>query len=71
MFYSVVKALGVARTSMVTYVIPPVSVALGVIFLDEKLDWRLILGAALIFAAIGIVNLKLFRRPAPALSEAQ
>jgi drug/metabolite transporter (DMT)-like permease len=71
MFYSIVKALGASRTSMVAYVIPPVSLVLGVIFLDEKLDWRLILGAALIFAAIGIVNLKLFRRPAPALSEAQ
>lgn len=58
-FYSLVATLGAARTSMVTYIIPAVGLVLGAIFLDEAVDERLILGAALIIGSIAIVNLKL------------
>jgi drug/metabolite transporter (DMT)-like permease len=58
-FYSLVAALGAARTSMVTYIIPVVGLVLGSIFLNEQLDLRLILGALMIVGSIGIVNLKL------------
>jgi drug/metabolite transporter (DMT)-like permease len=58
-FYSLVAALGAARTSMITYVIPVVGLALGVLFLDERVDPRLILGAVMIVGSIGIVNLNL------------
>ena len=64
-FYSLIAALGAARTSMVTYVIPAVGLVLGAIFLDELVDLRLIVGAILILASIAIVNLKptsLFQR---------
>jgi len=66
-FYSLIPALGAARTSMVTYVIPAVGLILGAIFLSEPVDFSLILGAVLIVGSIGIVNLKignLFRRTA-------
>jgi drug/metabolite transporter (DMT)-like permease len=56
-FYSLVAALGAARTSMITYVIPVVGVALGALFLGEVVDARLILGAAMIVGSIAIVNL--------------
>lgn len=65
-FYALIPALGAARTSMVTYVIPAVGLLLGAIFLGEAVDIRLLIGAALIMGSIGIVNLKLgniFRRP--------
>lgn len=62
-FYSLVPALGAARTSMVTYVTPPVGLFLGVLFLNEPMDARLLLGAAMIFVGIAIVNLKLRRTP--------
>ena len=61
-FYEVVRTLGVGRATMVTYVVPIVGLLLGVVFLNEILDGYIILGAMLIFAGIGVVNLRLFRR---------
>jgi drug/metabolite transporter (DMT)-like permease len=61
MFYEVVKGLGAARAAMVTYVVPAVGLILEVVFLGEVLDIRIVLGAGLIFAGIGIVNLKFLR----------
>jgi len=68
MYYWVVQQLGAGRASMVTYIVPAVGLLLGVIVLSEPLDWRIVLGAALIFSGIAAVNLswKAFRRrPAP------
>lgn len=67
MFYSLVQTLGAARTSMVTYVVPPVGLILGGIFLNEVLDARLLIGAAIIFIGIGIVNMRFRRVPTPVL----
>jgi len=58
-FYSLLAALGAARTSMVTYVIPVVGLVLGAIFLAEHVDLRLIAGAIMIVGGIGIVNLNM------------
>lgn len=73
-FYALIPALGAARTSMVTYVIPAVGLVLGAIFLNEPVDFNLILGAVLIVGSIAIVNLNLanlFRRSAaPVQSQA-
>jgi drug/metabolite transporter (DMT)-like permease len=79
-FYSIIPVLGAGRTSMVTYVIPAVGLILGAIFLNEIVDFRLLLGAALIMLGIGIVNLRLvdltrslFKKtpPLPKATEAQ
>ncbi len=59
-YYFVVRELGAARASMVTYIIPPVGVALGAIFLDEPVGITLLIGAGLIFSGIAIVNLRAF-----------
>lgn len=58
-FYSLIATLGAARTSMVTYIIPVVGVALGALFLGEQVDLRLLIGAVLIIGSIAIVNLNL------------
>jgi drug/metabolite transporter (DMT)-like permease len=58
-YYYVVQQLGAARSSMVTYIIPPVGIGLGVIVLGEQVDARLILGAALILCGIAIVNVRM------------
>ncbi len=58
-FYSLVAALGAARTSMVTYIIPVVGLILGALFLGEQVDVRLLFGAILIVGGIAIVNLNL------------
>jgi drug/metabolite transporter (DMT)-like permease len=71
-YYWLVSDLGAARSSMVAYIIPPVGLFLGVLFLSEPLDIWLIVGAVLIFAGIGIVNLRFFRqRQSPPLVAAQ
>lgn len=61
-YYWIIRELGAARTSMVTYITPAVGLALGAIVLSEPVDWRLIVGALLIFCGIAIVNLKIFNR---------
>jgi drug/metabolite transporter (DMT)-like permease len=43
------------QVSTYAYVNPVVAIALGVIVLDEKLTWRIVLGALLILAAVAIV----------------
>jgi drug/metabolite transporter (DMT)-like permease len=66
-FYSLIAALGAARTAMITYVLPVVGLLLGALFLGEPLDVRLLIGGLLIIGGIGIVNLKttaFFRRAA-------
>lgn len=57
LFYHLIGEWG-ARASMVTYVFPPVGIALGAIFLNEVIDERLILGSGLILAGIVAVNYK-------------
>jgi len=62
LYYQVVVGLGAARTTMITYVVPPVALLLGVIFLGERLDAYILVGAGMVFAGIGIVNLRAFNR---------
>lgn len=58
-----------ARATMVTYVFPPVGITLGAVFLDEPVDARLLLGAALILGGIFAVNYKRqMPQPVPAPS---
>jgi drug/metabolite transporter (DMT)-like permease len=64
-YYSVVKELGAARASMVTYIVPVVGLILGVSVAGEIFDWRLGVGALLIFSGIGLVNLRMFQRSKP------
>ncbi len=56
-FYSMVRDLGASRSQMVTYVIPVVGLTLGALF-GETVDWRLLVGAVLIFGGIGISTLR-------------
>lgn len=61
-YYFVVRELGVSRASMVTYITPVVGVVLGALFLNEHVGLALLIGGGLIFAGIGIVNLRLRQR---------
>jgi drug/metabolite transporter (DMT)-like permease len=49
---------GSTRTTLVTYMFPVIGVGLGVLFLGESLDARLVIGALLVVAGIGVVNWK-------------
>ncbi len=60
LYYTLLNSWGATRASLVTYVLPLIGLLLGVIFLDEQLDWQLAVGSALVLAGIGVVNV---RRP--------
>ncbi len=62
LYFHLLHALGPTRATMVTYVFPVVGLILGVVFLGERADWHLVVGAALVAASIAVVN----RRPRPA-----
>jgi drug/metabolite transporter (DMT)-like permease len=56
-FYYIVQQLGAFRATNVTYIVPVVGVILGWLVLGESMDWRLLLGAGLIFLGLGMINL--------------
>jgi drug/metabolite transporter (DMT)-like permease len=51
-FYYLLHTIGPTPISMVTYTIPVVGVTLGVVFLNERLDWSLVAGTVLIVAGV-------------------
>lgn len=58
LYYYLLHSVGPTRTTLVTYVFPLVGVALGVIFLNELLDWHLFVGATMVVGSIAVVNLR-------------
>jgi drug/metabolite transporter (DMT)-like permease len=63
LFFSLINAWGPTRASVVTYTFPITSLVLGVLFLNEIVDWRLLAGTALVVGGILVLNLKLRERP--------
>lgn len=59
--YDVVRAAGPTVGASVTYLIPVVSVALGVLVLNERLQWPQFAGAAVVLAAAVLIGRS--RRP--------
>jgi drug/metabolite transporter (DMT)-like permease len=54
--FDVMRAAGPTVGASVTYVIPVVSVALGVLLLDEHLSWPQLLGAAVVIGAALLIG---------------
>lgn len=61
-FYRLIAELGAGRASLVSYLIPPVSLAYGAALLDEPITPAAIAGLALILAGVALAS----RRPVPA-----
>lgn len=57
--YRVIAELGATRASLVTYVVPMIAVAAGVVVLEEPFETSLVLGGALIVAGIALVHERL------------
>lgn len=69
LFYNLISVWGATRTTLVTYIMPPVGLTLGAIFLDETIDWKIVAGAALILGGILVTNWLTTRRvPAPVIA---
>jgi drug/metabolite transporter (DMT)-like permease len=56
LYFYLLNSVGPTRTALVTYVFPLVGVILGVVLLQEALNWQLILGGALVVSSIVLVN---------------
>ena len=67
LYFHLIRQWGPTRSTMVTYVFPVVGLVLGILFLGEHADWRLIIGSVLIVAGIGVVN---WRQARPAVQSA-
>jgi drug/metabolite transporter (DMT)-like permease len=69
LYFYLINTWGATRAAIVTYVFPVIGLILGIVFLDESIDARLIAGSLLVVAGIAIVNVKLRRAieeaPAP------
>lgn len=64
LYFYLINTWGATRASVVTYVLPVIGLMLGIIFLNEEIDWRLAVGTALVFAGIAVVNLQRLRKSA-------
>ncbi len=58
LYFYLLKSVGASRMAMVTYMFPLVGVTLGVLFLGERLDIYLVMGAALVLASVWVINRK-------------
>jgi drug/metabolite transporter (DMT)-like permease len=58
LLYYLIANLDATMASMVTYLFPVVGVTLGVVFLGELLDARLLIGTALVLVGIVVVSLR-------------
>ena len=63
--YRSIATLGPTVASAVTYLVPVVAVVVGVVFLDEAFEVRLLVGGALTVAGIALLNGRPLRRRAP------
>jgi drug/metabolite transporter (DMT)-like permease len=70
LFFGLITGAGAAYASLVTYLIPPIALAYGAIFLDERVGSAGLGGLALILGGValgtGSVRLRRARRPQPA-----
>ncbi len=61
LYFYLINTWGATRASVVTYVFPVIGLILGIVFLNEAVDLRLVIGSLLVVAGIVVVNLKLRR----------
>jgi drug/metabolite transporter (DMT)-like permease len=54
LFYRLLTSYGAARASLVTYLLPPVALFYGVVFLDEEIALNAALGLVLILAGVAL-----------------
>jgi drug/metabolite transporter (DMT)-like permease len=62
LYFQLLKAWGATRSTLVTYAMPIVGLALGVIVLRERIDLQVIAGSALIIGGIALVNSNIGQR---------
>jgi drug/metabolite transporter (DMT)-like permease len=56
LFFNLLRKIGPTRTVLTSYLFPVVAVLLGVVFLNEILDWKMIFGGIMILSGVLLVN---------------
>lgn len=54
LFYTIIAGAGAGYASLVTYLVPPVALAYGVVFLHESIGWPAVVGLVLILAGVSL-----------------
>jgi drug/metabolite transporter (DMT)-like permease len=54
LFYTIIAGAGAAYASFVTYLVPPVALAYGAVFLHEHIGWPAIAGLVLILTGVSL-----------------
>jgi drug/metabolite transporter (DMT)-like permease len=54
LFYTMIAGAGAAYASLVTYLVPPVALAYGAVFLDEGIGWPAVVGLVLILTGVAL-----------------
>jgi drug/metabolite transporter (DMT)-like permease len=62
LYYWLVQHMDVTKTMLVALVTPVIAVTLGVLVLNEELNWRTFAGGAMIISGIGLIVLRKTRR---------
>lgn len=62
LYYGAIADVGPTKASVVTYLVPVVAVAVGVVFLDEPFRARLLVGGAMTVVGIALLHERLQRR---------
>jgi len=65
LYYWLVQHMDVTNTMLIALVTPVVAVILGMLVLNEELDWRTVAGGAMIMSGIGLIVLKRTKKPDP------
>ncbi|HKV43753.1 MAG TPA: EamA family transporter [bacterium] len=71
LYFYLIRVWGATRASLVTYVFPVVGLFLGITFLGERADWRLLLGSLLVLAGIITVSRRAVPGRDPAMAAAE
>ena len=56
LMFGLIHSWGPTRATLVTYLIPITAVTLGVLALDEILDWIIVVGGMLVISGVATVN---------------
>jgi drug/metabolite transporter (DMT)-like permease len=54
LFFTIIAGAGAGYASLVTYLVPPVALAYGTIFLDEHIGWPAVVGLVLILGGVAL-----------------
>jgi drug/metabolite transporter (DMT)-like permease len=54
LFYAIIAGAGAAYASFVTYLVPPVALAYGALFLHERIGWPAVAGLVLILTGVSL-----------------